>query len=54
MLNMVAPNHTKNVKCNSLGLALAIDPPYKWLEFLLLYMLLSVSYVISKYQYGSY
>ena len=25
MLNTVAPSH-KNVKCNSLGLALAIDP----------------------------
>ena len=28
MLNMVAPYHTKNVECNSLGLALAIDPTY--------------------------
>ena len=27
MLNMVAPYHAKNVKCNSLGIALAIDPP---------------------------
>ena len=26
MLNMVAPISHKNVKCNSLGLALAIDP----------------------------
>ena len=26
MLNMVAPYRKKNVKCNSLGLALAIDP----------------------------
>ena len=27
MLNIVAPYHTKNVKCNSLGLALAIVTP---------------------------
>ena len=26
MLNMIATYHTKKVKCNSLGLALAIDP----------------------------
>ena len=26
MLSMVAPYHTKMFKCNSLGLALAIDP----------------------------
>ena len=26
MLNMVAPYHTKSVKCNSLGLALAVVP----------------------------
>ena len=31
MLNIVAPYHTKNVKCNSRGLALAIVPlPPKW------------------------
>ena len=51
MFNMVAPDHTKNVNCNSLCLALAIDhlprATFVHYDFQILH------YIIHKMQYDS-
>ena len=51
MLNMVAPYHT-NVNCNSLGLALAINPTYHRGNFIH-YNLQILHYISHKMNYVS-
>ena len=52
MLNMVALYHTKMPKCNSLGLALAIDPAPPRGNFLY-YNFQTLHYISHKMQYVS-